>query len=135
MILRIEHLGVAVTDAGEARTVFNRLLGKTPYKTEDVTSEGVRTTFYDLGNSKLELLEDTPEGKGIIRQFVEKRGGGMHHLALEVDNIYKEVARLKEAGFTFVNDTPKEGADNKLICFLHPKSTHGVLVELCQNIP
>ena len=133
MILHIEHLGIAVTNSGEAQTVFNRLLGKTPYKTEDVTSEGVRTTFYDLGTSKLELLEDTPEGTGIIRQFVEKRGGGIHHLALEVDDIHQEVIRLKREGFTFVNDTPKEGADHKLICFLHPKSTHGVLVELCQS--
>ena len=133
MILRIEHVGIAVADEAAARAVFDRLLGKNPYKTEDVTSEGVRTVFYDLNNSKLELLRDTKEGAGIISKFLEKRGEGMHHLALEVDDIHEEIARLKGEGFTFINETPKEGADDKLICFLHPKSTHRVLIELCQS--
>ena len=133
MILRIEHLGIAVADEEAARDVFDRLLGKIPYKTENVTSEGVRTTFYDIGHSKLELLKDTQEERGVIHKFIEKRGEGIHHLALEVGDIYEEIERLKAAGFTFINDTPKDGADHKLICFLHPKSTNGVLVELCQS--
>ena len=133
MILRVEHIGIAVADEQAAREIFDRLLGKSPYKTEDVTSEAVRTIFYDINLSKLELLKDTkPEG-GTISKFVEKRGTGMHHIALEVDDIYEEIERLKADGFAFVNDVPKEGADNKLICFLHPKSTNGVLVELCQE--
>ena len=133
MILRVEHLGIAVADEVAARAVFDRLLGKTPYKTEDVTSEGVQTIFYDMNSSKLELLKDTKEGGGVVSKFIEKRGEGIHHIALEVDDIYEEIKRLKAAGFTFINDQPKEGADNQLICFLHPKSTHGVLIELCQN--
>ena len=133
MILRIEHVGIAVANEEAARDVFDRLLGKTPYKTENVTSEGVKTTFYDLQHSKLELLKDTQETGGVINKFVKKRGEGMHHLALEVDDIYEEINRLKAANFTFINDIPKEGADNKLICFLHPKATNGVLIELCQS--
>ena len=133
MILRVEHLGVAVANEEAARSVFDRLFEKTPYKTEDVTSQGVRTIFYDVNNSKIELLKDTKEEGGVISRFVEKRGEGMHHIALETDDIYQEINRLKADGFVFVDDTPKEGADNKLICFLHPKSTHGVLVELCQS--
>lgn len=133
MILRVEHIGMAVANEEAARDVFDRLLGKTPYKIENVTSEGVRTIFYDIYNSKLELVKDIQEEGGVIHKFIEKRGEGMHHLALEVDDIYEEIERLKAVGFTFINDTPKDGADHKLICFLHPKSTNGVLVELCQN--
>ena len=132
MILRVEHIGIAIANEGTSQQVFDRLLGKTPYKTENVTSEGVQTIFYDINNSKLELLKDMEEG-GIIRKFIEKRGGGIHHIALEVDDIDEEIKRLKKEGFTFINETPKTGADNKLICFLHPKSTNGVLVELCQS--
>ena len=134
MILGIEHLGIAVADGEASRRVFDRLLGKTSYKTENVTSEGVRTTFYEVGKSKLELLEDLAEDeKGIIWKYIERRGEGIHHIALAVDNIRQEIARLKEEGFAFVNEVPKPGADSKLICFLHPKSTNGVLVELCQD--
>ncbi len=133
MILRIEHIGIAVANGDASRQIFDRLLGKTCDKTENVTSEGVLTTFYELENSKLELLEDMQPTGGTIQRFLTKRGEGMHHVALEVDDIYEEIVRLKAAGFTFVSDTPKSGADNKLICFLHPKSTGGVLIELCQE--
>lgn len=133
MILRIEHIGIAVADEAASQNVFDRLLGRSPYKTENVASEGVKTIFYDVNNSKLELLKDLPAGRGVIDKFVEKRGEGMHHLALAVDDIYQEIARLKDEGFTFISDVPKAGADNKLICFLHPKTTAGVLVELCQE--
>ena len=133
MILRIEHIGVAVADEQAACQIFDRLLGKSPYKTEEVTSEAVRTVFYDINNSKLELLKDTEEEGGIINKYIGRKGEGMHHLALAVDDIYEEMKRLKDEGFVFINETPKEGADNKLICFLHPKSTNGVLVELCQE--
>ena len=135
MIMRIEHIGIAVADGDATRRIFDRLLGKTCDKTENVTSEGVKTTFYQLENSKLELLEDIDPTGGTIRKFLARRGEGMHHVALEVDDIHNEIARLKAEGFTFVNDHPKAGADNKLICFLHPKSTAGVLVELCQEQP
>ena len=133
MILKIEHIGIAVADEEVAQSTFDRLFGKNPYKTEDVTSEGVRTVFYDLNTSKLELLKDTKGGEGVIDKFIKKRGEGMHHLALEVDDIHEEMRRLRAEGFIFIHEKPKEGADNKLICFLHPKSTNGVLVELCQS--
>ena len=134
MILGIEHLGIAVAESRVSQRVFDRLLGKTSYKTENVTSEGVKTIFYEVGHSKLELLEDlAKEEKGVISKYIERRGEGVHHIALAVDDIYQEIVRLKEEGFAFVNEVPKPGADNKLICFLHPKSTNGVLVELCQD--
>jgi methylmalonyl-CoA/ethylmalonyl-CoA epimerase len=133
MILRVEHLGIAVADPVASQEVFDRLLNQSAYKTEEVSSESVQTTFYAVGNTKLELISDTPEGE-VVRKFVAKRGEGLHHIALEVDDIMAEMARLKGEGFTFVSETPKAGADNKLICFLHPKSTNGVLVELCQEI-
>ncbi len=132
MILRVEHLGIAVADPVASQDVFDRLLGQSAYKTEEVSSERVQTTFYAVVDTKLELISDTPEGE-IVRKFIAKRGEGLHHIALEVDDIVSEIARLKNEGFTFVNDTPQAGADNKLICFLHPKSTNGVLVELCQE--
>ncbi len=132
MILRIEHLGIAVADPIASQRIFDRLLGQPAYKTEEVASEGVRTTFYAIGSTKLELIADLPEGE-VVGKFIAKRGEGLHHVALEVDDISAEIVRLKEEGFTFVSETPSAGADNKLICFLHPKSTNGVLVELCQD--
>ena len=133
MIIRVDHIGIAVQNAPQAQAVFEKLLGKKQDKTEEVTSEGVETIFYNLDKTKLELLAATREDS-VIRKFVEKRGEGMHHLALEVDDIAQEIQRLKAEGFAFINETPKPGADHKLICFLHPKSTCGVLVELCQDI-
>ena len=132
MILRIEHLGIAVADPLASQEVFDRLLGQSAYKTEEVPSESVQTTFYAVNHTKLELISDAPEGE-VVRKFIAKRGEGLHHIALEVDDIVVEIERLKGEGFTFVSETPKAGADNKLICFLHPKSTNGVLVELCQE--
>ena len=132
MILGIEHLGIAVADPVASKLLFDRLLDRPSYKTEEVASEGVQTTFYALDDTKLELISDTLQGQ-IVRKFIEKRGEGIHHIALAVDDITTEIKRLKAEGFTFINDTPKTGADNKLICFLHPKSTNGVLVELCQE--
>ena len=132
MILRIEHLSIAVADPVASQDVFDRLLNRSAYKTEEVSSESVQTTFYAVGNTKLELISDSPEGE-VVRKFIAKRGEGLHHIALEVDDIVAEIERLKSEGFKFVSETPKAGADNKLICFLHPKSTNGVLVELCQE--
>jgi methylmalonyl-CoA/ethylmalonyl-CoA epimerase len=133
MILRIEHLGIAVANSAASEDVFSRLLGKSAYKTEEVPAEGVQTTFFAVGDTKLELIADILPSK-LVRKFVAKRGEGMHHVALEVDDITSEIERLKAEGFVFINDTPRAGADNKLICFLHPKSTNGVLVELCQEM-
>ena len=133
MILSIEHLGLAVSDAGKALTVFEKLLGKPSYKTEEVASEKVKTHFFRLGESQIELLESI-DPEGVISKFIERKGQGMHHVALRVDDIRYEISRLQHLGFEFINPEPKKGADNKLICFLHPKSTEGVLVELCQEI-
>lgn len=132
MILRIEHLGIAVADPLASQRVFDRLLGQPTYKTEEVPLEGVRTAFYAIDNTKLELISDAAEGE-IVKKFISKRGEGLHHIALEVDDITGEIQRLKAEGFEFINEVPRAGADNKLICFLHPKSTNGVLVELCQE--
>lgn len=131
-MMKLEHIGIAVENQTEANLLFCRLLGKEPYKSEAVESEGVNTTFFGLDNTKLELLNSLSKDSA-IEKFISKRGEGIHHLAFAVDDIYAEIRRLKAEGFTFVNETPKEGADNKLICFLHPKSTNGVLVELCQE--
>lgn len=131
-MMKLEHIGIAVQNEAEANTLFARLLGTEAYKSEAVASESVNTTFFGLSNTKLELLNSLTEDSAIAK-FISKRGEGIHHLAFAVDDIYEEIRRLKEAGFTFVNETPKDGADNKLICFLHPKSTKGVLVELCQD--
>mgnify|MGYP006410329951 CR=1 FL=1 len=131
---KIEHIGIAVKDLEAANKVYESLLGVSPYKMEMVESEGVSTSFFMCGDSKIELLEaskaDSPIGK-----FIEKRGEGIHHIAFAVDDIVAEIERLKSEGFIVLNEKPKKGADNKLVAFLHPKSSHGVLVELCQEIP
>lgn len=130
--MKIEHLGIAVKSLETSNNLFARLLGKENYKQEAVEREGVTTSFYQVGDSKIELLEATnPESP--IAKFLEKRGEGVHHIAFGVDNILEEIARLKKAGFIFISEEPKSGADNKLVVFLHPKSTNGVLVELCQE--
>ena len=131
MIKKIEHIGIAVENPEKSNEIFEKLFGKTSYKTELVESEGVKTYFYKLGESKIELLEATKEDSP-IKKFINKRGQGMHHLALHVEDIYAELARLINLGFEAIGDI-KQGADNKLICFLHPKSTGGVLIELCQE--
>ena len=129
---KIEHLGIAVRELSKAQEVFNLLLNKEPYKMENVEREKVNTLFYEIGESKIELLESTAED-GTISKFIEKRGEGFHHVAIAVDDIVFEMSRLKNAGFELLSDEPKTGADNKLICFLHPKSTGGLLIELCQD--
>jgi len=131
--MRLEHIGIAVADAQKAQNLFARLLGKSVYRKEEVETEQVTTYFYDAGTAKLELLAASEE-TSVINKFIEKRGEGIHHLAFEVDDIHQEVQRLKAEGFIFINEVPKAGADNKRICFLHPKSTNGVLIELCQSI-
>ncbi len=133
MILRLEHLGIAVKDITAANALFEQILGTAPYKSEEVESEHVLTSFFRAGEAKVELLEATaPESA--IAKYIEKRGEGLHHVAFEVDDIYAEMQRLSEAGFQLLNTQPKRGADNKLVCFVHPKSTNGVLLELCQTI-
>ena len=129
---KIEHLGIAVRELSKAQEVFNLLLNKEPYKMENVEREKVNTLFYELGESKIELLESTDED-GTISKFIDKRGEGFHHVAIAVDDIVFEMTRLKNAGFELLSDEPKSGADNKLICFLHPRSTGGLLIELCQD--
>jgi len=132
MISKIEHLGIAVKNLEEANRTYEMLLGVPPYKSERVESEGVETSFFRCGESKIELLEATNEDSPIAK-FIEKRGEGIHHIAFAVDDIKAEISRLKEKGFQVLNDEPKKGADNKWVAFLHPKSSHGVLVELCQE--
>ncbi|MFO0358745.1 MAG: methylmalonyl-CoA epimerase [Sphingobacteriaceae bacterium] len=132
MLKKVEHIGIAVKDLKNANTLFSKLFGKDHYKVEAVESEGVSTSFFMLGETKIELLEATNENSAIAK-FIEKKGEGIHHIAYEVDNIHEEMERLKKEGFELIHQQPKEGADNKLICFLHPKSTNGVLVELCQE--
>lgn len=128
----IEHIGIAVKNLEEANKVYAALLGEKHYKIEAVESEGVNTSFFKVGDSKIELLEaTTPESP--IAKFIEKRGEGIHHIAFYVDDIVKELKRLQKEGFVALNEIPKKGADNKLVAFLHPKSSHGVLVELCQE--
>jgi len=130
---KIEHIGIAVKDIKSANKVYEKLFGKAHYKTEAVESEGVTTSFFKCGESKIELLEATnPESP--IAKFIEKRGEGIHHIAFQVVDIVSEVDRLKGEGFIVLNERPKKGADNKWVVFLHPKSTHGVLIELCQEI-
>ena len=129
---KIEHLGIAVEDLKSANELFTKLLGKEHYKVEEVDSEKVATSFFQLGETKIELLEATGE-ESAIHKFIEKRGKGIHHIAFGVDDIYAEMKRLESEGFVLLNDVPKEGADNKLVCFLHPKTTGGVLVEICQE--
>lgn len=132
-MLKIEHLGIAVKNIEQSNELFSKLFNKTPYKLEKVESEGVSTSFFMIGESKIELLEATNPDSAIAK-FIEKKGEGIHHIAFEVQDIYAEMERLKKEGFTLLNEQPKKGADNKLICFLHPKSSNGVLIELCQEI-
>ena len=132
MIKKIEHLGLAVNDMDNAKEVFDKLLGKQSYKEENVASEDVDVAFYQTGESKIELLQSLSDDSA-IRKYINKKGEGIHHIAFEVDDINSEITRLKNEGFQFINETPKSGADNKLICFLHPKTTNGVLIELCQE--
>ena len=129
---KVEHIGIAVKNIDEAAKVFDILLNQKPYKTEAVESEGVKTSFYQVGETKIELLESTKEDSSIAK-FIAKKGEGIHHIAFDVDDIEKEIQRLQEAGFELIHKSPKAGADNKLIAFLHPKSSNGVLVELCMN--
>lgn len=132
-MLKIEHIGIAVKQLSEATSLFEQLLNTPCYKTEEVASEGVNTAFFQLADSKIELLEATRKDSPISR-FIDKKGEGIHHLAFEVENIQAEMKRLSALGFEVLNETPKRGADNKLVCFLHPKTTNGVLIELCQEI-
>jgi methylmalonyl-CoA/ethylmalonyl-CoA epimerase len=132
MLKKIEHIGIAVKDLNNANTLFSKLFGKDHYKIEKVESENVSTSFFMLGETKIELVASTNENSAIAK-FIEKKGEGIHHIAYEVEDIHKEMERLKAEGFEMINPQPKDGADNKLICFLHPKSTNGVLVELCQE--
>ncbi|MBP6311160.1 MAG: methylmalonyl-CoA epimerase [Flavobacteriales bacterium] len=133
-MIRIEHIGIAVKDLEKAEELYAKLLGTPSYKREAVESEGVITSFFQVGPNKIELLESTKDD-GPIAKAIEKRGEGIHHIAYEVADIRKEMARLKAEGFTLLNEEPKRGADNKLVCFIHPKSAGGVLVELCQELP
>ena len=131
-MLKVEHIGIAVHSLSRAIPLFENIL-KTPcYKQETVESEGVTTAFFRPGDAKIELLETT-SGHGVLKKFLDKHGEGLHHIAFEVADIEAEMARLQAAGFTLLNTTPKQGADNKRICFLHPKDTAGVLIELCEE--
>lgn len=132
MLTNIEHIGIAVRDLAVSNDLFSKLLNTQPYKAERVETEGVAASFFRVNQTKIELLEaTTPESA--IAKFIEKKGEGVHHIAFEVDDILAEMERLKAEGFTLLNETPKAGADNKWVCFLHPKGTNGVLVELCQE--
>jgi len=130
---KVEHIGIAVKSLSASVPLFEKLLNTTCYKTEPVESEKVNTAFFQTGETKIELLESTEED-GVISRFIDKKGEGIHHIAFEVNDIHKEMDRLKKEGFALLNDEPKKGADNKLVCFLHPKSTNAVLIEICQSI-
>jgi len=130
--MKIEHIGIAVNSLGTSDDLFERLLGKKNYKQESVAREGVTTSFYEVGESKVELLEASNDDSPIAK-FLTKKGEGIHHIAFGVADIYAEIERLKKEGFIFISEEPKDGADNKLVVFLHPKSTNGVLIELCQE--
>jgi methylmalonyl-CoA/ethylmalonyl-CoA epimerase len=130
---KIDHIALAVKSLDLSIPLFEKLLNTPCYKTETVATEGVKTAFFQTGESKIELLESM-DADGVIARFIEKKGEGMHHIALQVEDIYAEISRLKSEGFVFLQKEPKIGADNKLICFLHPKCTNGVLTELCQEI-
>lgn len=132
-MLKVEHIGIAVQDLATAIPLYEKLLNTNCYKTEQIISENVNTAFYKQGETKIELLESVAAGSAIAK-FIEKRGEGLHHIAFEVEDILSEMKRLQEEGFTLINEQPKKGADNKLVCFLHPKDIHGVLIELCQKI-
>ena len=130
---KIEHLGIAVKDIEKANETFSKLLGKSAYKQETVESEAVTTSFFEIGDSKIELLQATQETSA-IHKYLDKNREGIHHIAFDVEDIISEIERLKKEGFIFINDQPKKGADNKLVVFIHPKSANGLLVELCQEI-
>jgi methylmalonyl-CoA/ethylmalonyl-CoA epimerase len=132
-MLKVEHIGIAVKTLADSVPLFEKLLKSQCYKKELVESERVNTAFFKTGNTKIELLESIDEN-GVIAKFIEKKGESLHHIAFEVENIESEMERLKSEGFILLNEKPKKGADNKLICFLHPKSTNGVLIELCEEI-
>ncbi len=131
---KIEHIGIAVKDLEASNLLFEKLLGTSHYKIEEVASEGVRTSFFKTGENKIELLEALSDNSAIAK-FIEKKGEGVHHIAFAVNDIVAEIKRLQAEGFTVLNEEPKKGADNKLVTFLHPKSTNGVLIELCQEAP
>lgn len=130
---KIEHIGIAVENLEESNALFSKLFGEPHYKTEAVEKEGVMTSFFKVGPNKIELLEATKPDSPIAK-FIERKGPGIHHIAFDVDDIVSEIERLKSEGFEVLNETPKQGADNKLVAFLHPKSSNGVLIELCQEI-
>jgi methylmalonyl-CoA/ethylmalonyl-CoA epimerase len=132
-MLKVEHIGIAVKDFAKSIPLFETLFNTKCYKTEQVESENVDTAFFVQGETKIELLQSTSDD-GVIAKFIEKKGEGMHHIAFEVENILEEMNRLQSEGFVLLNEKPKQGADNKLVCFLHPKNTNGVLIELCQEI-
>lgn len=133
MLINVEHIGIAVRDIAASNDLFAKLLNVPPYKAETVETEGVTTSFFRVNQTKIELLQATTPDSPIAK-FLEKKGEGIHHLAFEVDDIVAEMERLKADGFTLLSETPKRGADNKWVCFLHPKGTNGVLIELCQEI-
>ena len=132
-MLKVEHIGIAVKTLADSVPLFEKLLNSQCYKTEVVENERVNTAFLKMGETKIELLESIDEN-GVISKFIERKGEGVHHIAFEVSNIETEMERLKNEGFVLLNDKPKPGADNKLVCFLHPRATNGVLVELCQEL-
>ncbi|HWJ28154.1 MAG TPA: methylmalonyl-CoA epimerase [Flavisolibacter sp.] len=132
-MLKVEHIGIAVKSLKDSIPLFEKLLNTDCYKTEPVASEKVTTAFFKKGETKIELLE-SQSADGVISKYIEKKGEGIHHIAFEVADIYAEMERLKNEGFVLLNEVPKKGADNKLVCFLHPKSTNSVLIELCQEI-
>src|SRR5689334_11023948 len=132
-MLKVEHIGIAVKSLADAIPLYEKLLNTACYKTEKVDSEMVETAFFQTGDTKIELLEST-NPDGVIASFINKRGEGMHHIAFEVKDIEAEMKRLEAEGFTLLNKTPKRGADNKRVCFLHPKDTKGVLIELCEEL-
>lgn len=132
-MLKVEHIGIAVKDFANAVPLFEKLLNSQCYKKEKVSAEMVNTAFFKSGDTKIELLEST-DPDGVIARFIDKKGEGIHHIAFEVADIRKEMNRLQEEGFVLLNKEPKQGADNKLVCFLHPKNTNGVLIEICQEI-
>ncbi len=130
---KLEHIGIAVSDLNRSNLIYSKLFGVSPYKTEEVPSERVLTSFFQVGEVKIELLEST-DPEGVIARFIRKRGEGLHHIAFAVQDIRKEMERLQAAGFTLLQSEPKQGADNKWVCFLHPRDFNGVLIELCQDI-
>jgi methylmalonyl-CoA/ethylmalonyl-CoA epimerase len=133
MDYKVDHIGIAVKDLAVSIPLFERLLGTSCYKTENVASEQVETAFFLQNGSKIELVQSN-QADGVIAKYIDKKGEGMHHIAFEVPDILAEMERLKKEGFTVLNEDPKKGADNKLVCFVHPKDCNGVLIELCQSI-